>query len=64
MATSDQRAAMNPVAGALDMLGLPKPDEFIPMPADVAGDLGLPTVASLTDGVLGKAKAKIKSRSF
>lgn len=64
MATADQRASMNPIAGVLDMLGLPKVDEVIPMPADVAGDLGLPTVASLTEGVLGKAKTKLRSRSF
>ena len=64
MATPEQRATMNPFASALDMLGLPKLDELIPVPADVAQDMGLPTVASLVDGALGNVKRKIKSRSF
>lgn len=64
MSTSDQRAAMNPIAAGLDMLGLPKLDELVPVPADVAQDMGLPTVSSLVDGALGNVKRKIKSRSF
>lgn len=64
MTTSNERARMNPIAAILDMLGLPTPDEVIPVPADVAEMVGIPTVSDIAGDIAGKAKAKIGSRRF
>jgi len=64
MGTPDDRARMNPISGILDMLGLPKPDEIIPVPADIAVMEGIPTVSDITGDIAGKAKSKLASRRF
>lgn len=64
MTTSNERARMNPIAAILDMAGLPTPDEIIPVPADVAEMVGIPTVSDIAGDIAGKAKAKIGSRRF
>ncbi len=45
--------------GVLDDLGLPAIDEVIPMPAEVAGDLGIPT----PDHLMGNIKGGIKQKA-
>jgi hypothetical protein len=45
--------------GVLDDLGLPAIDEVVPMPAEVASDLGLPT----PDNVFGNIKGGIRSKA-
>jgi len=46
MSANSQRS--NPIKGIIDdgcdALGLPRPDEFLPDPSEVAHGLGLPTV--------------------
>lgn len=64
MTTPEERARMNPAAAVLDILGLPKPDEIIPAPADVAEIVGIPTISDITGDIAGKAKAKLRSRRF
>ena len=64
MSGSDERAKMNPFSAAMDMIGIPKPDQIIPMPADVAKAIGLPTPESVFGDMAGKVTGKISSRSF
>lgn len=45
--------------GVLDDLGLPSIDEVVPMPAEVARDLGLPT----PDNVFGNIKSGVRSKA-
>ncbi len=47
------------IFGVLDDLGLPAIDEVIPMPAEVAADVGLPT----PDHVFGSIKSGIRSKA-
>lgn len=62
--STTERAKMNPVSATLDMLGLPKPDQLIPMPADVATAIGIPTLESIFGDMANKVTGKISSRSF
>jgi len=55
-----ERSKMNPVAAVLDAVGFPKPDEVVPMPADVAADLGVPTIGDVVRGVKEKIRSEIR----
>ena len=62
--STEERAKMNPFSATLDRLGLPQPDNIIPMPADVASAVGLPTPDKVFGDIAGKVTSKIGSRSF
>lgn len=59
MATGNSRLAN--LFGVLDDLGLPAIDEVIPMPAEVAGDLGIPTPGHLVGNIKGGVRAKAQT---
>lgn len=54
MTSAEERKRLNPVAAVLDAFGFPMIDELIPMPSDVASDLGVPTPRDLTRGIKSK----------
>jgi len=64
VATPEERGRMNIVAGALDMLGLPKPDKVVPMPGDILEMAGIPTPSDIVSGIAGKVKSKVQTRRF
>lgn len=54
MTSAEDRKRMNPVAAVLDVFGIPTPDELLPMPSDVARDIGIPTPRDLAHGMKTK----------
>lgn len=56
MTTSESRKTYHPLAAVFDALGLPSIDEVIPMPSDVAKDVGVPTPRDLAHGIRAKVE--------
>jgi len=52
---------MNPVSYWLDVLGLPQIHEAIPVPADVAKEIGIPTPGDIIKGFADDIKGKAQS---
>jgi hypothetical protein len=52
------RAAMNPVSYWLDVLGLPQIHEVVPVPGDVAKEMGIPTPRDVLKGFADDVKSK------
>lgn len=53
-----ERAKLEPLPWVLDVLGLPQIDEVVPMPADVAKEVGVPTPRDVILGIVGDVKGK------
>lgn len=53
-----ERGKLEPLPLVLDVLGLPQIDEVIPMPADVAKEIGVPTPREIIMGIVGDVKGK------
>lgn len=47
MAPQEDKARTNPLSGVFDILGLPRPDEIIPMPVDIVEIADLPIITDI-----------------
>lgn len=47
MTTQEEKARTNPLSGVFDMLGLPRPEEILPMPVDIGEIADLPIIADI-----------------
>lgn len=52
---------LEPVSRVLRALGVPPPEAFIPTPAEIMEDLGVPTMEEIVPAIKDEIRSKIKS---
>lgn len=52
---------LEPISRVLRALGVPPPEAFIPTPAEVLGDLGVPTIEDVVPAIKDEIRSKIKT---
>ena len=51
---------LEPVSRVLRALGLPPPEAFIPTPAEILTDLGVPTIEEIVPAIKDEIRGKIR----
>lgn len=44
-----------------DMVGMPRPHDIVPTPAEIAAQIGIPTPAEMARKVVGDVKGKVST---
>lgn len=52
---------LEPVSRLLRALGVPPPEAFIPTPAEILCDLGVPTIEEIVPAIKDEIRSKIKT---
>ena len=52
---------LEPVSRVLRALGVPPPEAFIPTPAEILSDLGIPTIEEIVPAIKDEIRGKIKT---
>lgn len=51
---------LEPVSRVLRAFGLPPPEAFIPTPAEVIKDLGIPTIEEIVPAIKDEIRSKVR----
>ncbi len=57
----DMYRKLEPVSRLLRALGVPPPEAFIPTPAEILADLGIPTIEEIIPAIKDEIRSKIRS---
>jgi len=52
---------LEPVSRLLRALGIPPPEAFIPTPAEILADIGVPTIEEIVPAIKDEIRSKIKT---
>jgi hypothetical protein len=51
---------LEPISRVLRALGLPPPEAFIPTPAEILADLGVPTIEEIMPAIKEEIRGKVR----